>query len=461
MEELFRKFYKTIEENGLILPKENILAGISGGIDSVVLLDLLVKLKEVFDYNLYVAHLNHGVRGIDADRDEAFVEELSKKYNLQFFSKKVDMNRYAKENKISSEEAGRILRYGFFREVLSTLGSGKIAVAHNKNDQAETIMHRIIRGSGIDGLIGMKFKSQDIIRPILNIKRSEIYEYLILNDLDYVEDYTNAKTMYQRNKIRLELFPYIEENFNPNIVDSLYRLSKNAQADAEALDEIAEKKFKLLMKKKDNNSIIIQGSILNEETPAIRNRIIRKAIFYLCDDIVDIDQKHIEMVSDLLKSNTTGKSIDIGKSIKAKISYGNLHLQLEKPESLAFEPRELSLGENLVEELNLKLNIEIVDLSDINYNLSNTKYFDYDKIKEPIIIRTRKNGDVFYPLGLNGKKKIKKYFIDKKVPSEERDKIPLICDDNNIIWVVGYDISDIFKITNKTQRVLKMQYKKF
>ncbi|MDF5361760.1 tRNA lysidine(34) synthetase TilS, partial [Vibrio parahaemolyticus] len=162
------------------------------------------------------------------------------------------------------------------------------------------------------------------------------------------------------------------------------------------------------MKKKDNNSIIIQGSILNEETPAIRNRIIRKAIFYLCDDIVDIDQKHIEMVSDLLKSNTTGKSIDIGKSIKAKISYGNLHLQLEKPESLAFEPRELSLGENLVEELNLKLNIEIVDLSDINYNLSNTKYFDYDKIKEPIIIRTRKNGDVFYPLGLNGKKKIKK-----------------------------------------------------
>jgi tRNA(Ile)-lysidine synthase len=150
MEELFRKFYKTIEENGLILPKENILAGISGGIDSVVLLDLLVKLKEVFDYNLYVAHLNHGVRGIDADRDEAFVEELSKKYNLQFFSKKVDMNRYAKENKISSEEAGRILRYGFFREVLSTLGSGKIAVAHNKNDQAETIMHRIIRGSGID-----------------------------------------------------------------------------------------------------------------------------------------------------------------------------------------------------------------------------------------------------------------------------------------------------------------------
>ncbi|HPP31543.1 MAG TPA: tRNA lysidine(34) synthetase TilS [Soehngenia sp.] len=250
MYDIFDKFYENIIEYNLINKNDNIVAGISGGIDSVVLFDLLVRLMNIIDYNLYVAHVNHGVRGDEADRDERFVEKLSQRYNIPFYSRKVDMNGYAKEKKISSEEAGRILRYEFFRKILNDVGGGKIAVAHNKNDQAETVMLRIIRGTGIDGLRGMQFQTQDIIRPILNIKRNELEEYLTAHKLDHVEDYTNVETVYQRNKIRLELFPYIEENFNPNIVDSLYRLSKNAQIDSDALDIIAEKKYNLLVKKK-------------------------------------------------------------------------------------------------------------------------------------------------------------------------------------------------------------------
>lgn len=461
MDDIFDKFYKNVTEYNLIKPKDNIVAGISGGIDSVVLLDLLARLRDLFDYNLYVAHVNHGVRGIEADRDEKFVERLSNKYSVPFYSTKVDMNGFAKEKKISSEEAGRILRYGFFRKILNEVGGGKIAVAHNKNDQAETVMLRIIRGTGIDGLKGMQFKAQDIIRPILNIKRNELNEYLMSYGLDHVEDYTNVETIYQRNRVRLELFPYIEENFNPNIVDSLYRLSKNAQIDSDALDEIAEKKYNLLVKKTDNNSIIIEGVLLNKELPAIKNRIIRKAIFCLCDDIVDIEQKHVELIIELLENNKTGKSIDIAKGIIARISYGNLYLELEKPREIVFEPKKLTMGENIIEELRLKLTIEEIDKKDIKFNNLNTKYFDYDKIEWPIILRTRKEGDVFYPLGLGGKKTVKKYFIDKKIPQEERGKIPLVCDINNIMWIIGYDISDIFKITNKTQRVLKMRYQKY
>jgi tRNA(Ile)-lysidine synthase len=279
--------------------------------------------------------------------------------------------------------------------------------------------------------------------------------------LDHVEDYTNVETIYQRNRVRLELFPYIEENFNPNIVDSLYRLSKNAQIDSDALDEIAEKKYNLLVKKTDNNSIIIEGVLLNKELRAIKNRIIRKAIFCLCDDIVDIEQKHVELIIELLENNKTGKSIDIAKGIIARISYGNLYLELEKPREIVFEPKKLTMGENIIEELRLKLTIEEIDKKDIKFNNLNTKYFDYDKIEWPIILRTRKEGDVFYPLGLGGKKTVKKYFIDKKIPQEERGKIPLVCDINNIMWIIGYDISDIFKITNKTQRVLKMRYQKY
>jgi len=462
MYDIFDKFYENIIEYNLINKNDNIVAGISGGIDSVVLFDLLVRLMNIIDYNLYVAHVNHGVRGDEADRDERFVEKLSQRYNIPFYSRKVDMNGYAKEKKISSEEAGRILRYEFFRKILNDVGGGKIAVAHNKNDQAETVMLRIIRGTGIDGLRGMQFQTQDIIRPILNIKRNELEEYLTAHKLDHVEDYTNVETVYQRNKIRLELFPYIEENFNPNIVDSLYRLSKNAQIDSDALDIIAEKKYNLLVKKKDNNSIIIEGALLNKELPAIKNRIIRKAIFCLCNDIIDIEKKHIELVTDLLEKNMTGKSLNITKGIVARISYGNLYLELSnQPIKTVFKPKELSIGENIAEELGLKLMIEEIDLKDVKYNLTNTKYFDYDKIEWPIILRTRRENDIFYPLGLGGKKKLKKYFIDKKIPQEERDRIPLVCDSNNIIWIIGYDISDIFKITNKTQRVLKMQYQKY
>ena len=462
MYDLFDKFYENVIKYNLIKPKENIVAGISGGIDSVVLFDLLVRLTDVMDYSLYVAHINHGVRGNEADRDEQFVEKLSQKYNIPFYSTKVDMNGYAREKKISSEEAGRILRYGFFRKILNDIGGGKIAVAHNKNDQAETVMLRIIRGTGIDGLMGMQFSTQDIIRPILNMKRNELEEYLIAHGLDHVEDYTNVETIYQRNKIRLELFPYIEDNFNPNIVDSLYRLSKNAQIDSDALDEIAEKKYNLLVKKIDNNSIIIEGASLNKEVLAIKNRIIRKAIFCLCDDIIDIEQKHIELVADLLGKNMTGKSLNIAKGIVARISYGDLHLELaDKQKETALKEKELSIGKNIIEELRLELMIEEIDQKDIKYNLINTKYFDYDKIEWPIILRTRRESDIFYPLGLGGKKKLKKYFIDKKIPQEQRDNIPLVCDSNNILWIIGYDISDIFKITNRTQRVLKMQYQKY
>lgn len=462
MQDLFDKFYENVIKYNLINPKENIVAGISGGIDSVVLFDLLVRLTNFIDYNLYVAHINHGVRGDEADRDEKFVEKLSQKYNIPFYSTKVDMNGYAREKKISSEEAGRILRYGFFRGKLNDIGGGKIAVAHNKNDQAETIMLRILRGTGIDGLRGMQFLSQDIIRPMLNISRNEIEEYLITYSLDHVEDYTNVETIYQRNKIRLELFPYIEDNFNPNIVDSLYRLSKNAQIDSDALDEIAEKKYNLLVKKADNNSIIIEGTLLNKEIPAIKSRIIRKAIFCLCDDIIDIEQKHIELVTELLEKNMTGKSLNIAKGIIARVSYGNLHIELaHKQKEAVVKEKELLLGKNIIDELRLELMIEEIDLKDINFNSINTKYFDYDKIEWPIILRTRKESDIFYPLGLGGKKKLKKYFIDKKIPQEERDRTPLVCDSNNIMWIIGYDISDIFKITNTTQRVLKMQYQKY
>ena len=196
-----------IMENNLIEKNENIVVAVSGGADSMALLYALIEIRSVLDFNIIIAHVNHGVRGEDADSDQEFVRQKSIEMELPFYTINVDMNAYAKEQKISSEEAGRLLRYNFFREIIKEKGSGKIAVAHNKNDQAETLLLRIMRGTGIDGLKGMDFISGDIIRPLLNISRDEIEKYIENNKIDTVLDKTNLLPIYNRNKVRLELLP--------------------------------------------------------------------------------------------------------------------------------------------------------------------------------------------------------------------------------------------------------------
>ena len=187
-----------------------------------------MDIREIIDFNIYIAHLNHGVRGKEALEDQLFVEQLAKKLGLTCYSKTVNMDEYAKKTGLSSEEAGRKLRYDFFREILDKIGGGKIAVAHNKNDQAETLIMRFFRGTGIDGLKGMEYISDDIIRPILGIEREEIERYLKKKNIETRIDKTNLEPIYNRNKIRLELIPYIEENFNSNIIDTLWRTSRIA-----------------------------------------------------------------------------------------------------------------------------------------------------------------------------------------------------------------------------------------
>ena len=205
--------------------KEKLLLAVSGGPDSMAMLFAMKNLSETMGFKLFIAHVNHGVRGELALRDQVFVEKTAKELNIPYYTKNVDMVAYGKELGISSEDAGRLLRYGFFREVLSNLGGGYICVAHNKNDQAETVLLRILRGTGVEGLKAMELISGDIIRPLINVERTEIEDYIRDNKIETMLDHTNLQAIYSRNKVRLELIPYIQENFNPNIIDSLCRLS--------------------------------------------------------------------------------------------------------------------------------------------------------------------------------------------------------------------------------------------
>lgn len=458
------KVLDTVYKYNIIKENDNIVLGLSGGPDSMALLYILLATRKIIPFNLVLAHVNHGVRGDDAVKDEMFVKDISNRLNLAYFSTRVDMVAVAKEEGISAEEAGRKLRYGFFREIIKKLGSGKIAVAHNKNDQAETLIMRIMRGTGIDGLKGMEFQTGDIIRPILNIGRLEIEKYIEDNNIPTVLDKTNLEPIYTRNKVRLELIPYIEKNFNPNIIDTLFRLSENATLDTKFLDELTVKKYDFLLKKRDKYSIVLNGDNFVKEDIAIQRRIVRKTILDLLQTLQGIEEIHVSSVVELFNEKNTGKRIDLPGAIIARVSYENLII--EKTISKQIDPsnafeQDLKIGNNVLKEHGLEIYLEILDKEDMDFKgiPGNIKYFDYNKIVDYISIRTRKNGDKFNPLGMKGRKKLKDYFIDEKVPRELRGETLLLVDRENIIWVIGYRTSELYKINHDTRKVLRLEIK--
>lgn len=454
---------KIVEEHGLIQQGDNIVLGLSGGPDSMALLYVLLDIKEVIDFNIYIAHVNHGVRGKAALKDQIFVEQLANKLELPCYSKTVNMDEYAKRTGLSSEEAGRELRYGFFREILDKIGGGKIAVAHNKNDQAETLLMRFFRGTGIDGLRGMDYKNGDIIRPILGVERKDIEKYLQERNIETRLDKTNLEPIYNRNKIRLELIPYIEENFNPNIIETLWRTSRVSSIDSDFLEEYAQKSYNRMVKKKLKDSIILDGEKFIKEHQSIQSRIIRICILNINGNLQGVTEKHISDTLKLFLERGTGKSIDLINDIVAKTSYDEFIIEKRhKIRTKDFLYRLGFEGTTYVKDVDLSFNVKVLPAVDIEMDKNERfiKYFDYDKIKGDLYIRNRRVGDRFVPFGMKGSKKVKDYFIDEKIPKDERDRIPILTDDENILWIVGYRSSELYKITPNTQRVLVVSLNK-
>jgi len=449
-----------IRKYKLINHQDNIVVGVSGGPDSMALLYALLYAREYIDFNILIAHVNHGLRGDEALRDEVFVKNTADKLKLPFFSTQVDMVEYAAKHGISEEEAGRELRYGFFREILKTYKGGKIAVAHNMNDQAETLLMRIIRGTGIDGLCGMYFSNEDIIRPLLNIRREEIEEYIRAKGIETVLDRTNLIPIYTRNKIRLELIPYLEENFNPNLMEALWRLSQTSQVDKDFLNRYTLGKYAEACISEDKEAIIIDRDKFKDLDPSIQQRMIILAVTRLMGVFQGFGELHISRVNELFLSGETGKLIQLPKDLVARVDYNRL--VIEKASKKAIKPYvyELEIGYNYFSDLGFALNLRLLDQAETfkEKNIDNIKYFDYDKIKGKLLLRNRRSGDRFVPLGMRGSKKLKDFFIDLKISRDERDRIPLILDDENIIWVVGYRISDLYKITKKTKKILAIEF---
>lgn len=463
-----KKVIDFIKENSMIKSGDKVLVALSGGPDSVCLLHILSELKELLHIEVYAAHVNHCLRGESALKDEAYVEELCKNLNIKCFVKRVDINKISEEKNISTEMAGREERYKFFEELKNEYSLDKIAIAHNANDQAETLIMRALRGTGIEGLVGIKPVRDGIfIRPILILRRKEIEEYCEINNLTPRIDETNLEEIYSRNKIRLKAIPFIEENFNPDIVNTLNRLAYSCSKDVEFIQEEVEKRFTKLCIK-ENNSILIKEEAFNAKE-ALLTRIIKKALFEVSSKHNNFELKHIQDII-ALKDKGTGKQINITNGVIALNEYGDIRIKLVDSKKVK-DNKVLNL-ENIKDELDKNQKVVIEDDILGNYELivedlkkgekfskdRFIKSFDYDKISN-IDIRFRQNGDKIIPLGMKSSKKLKDIFINNKIPKEERDFIPLVLFNNEIAWIVGSNVSETFKVTNKTKKVIKITFK--
>ena len=444
------RILKSIENHKLIDNGDTIIVGASGGPDSQFMIYMLNSLKSQIDFEIILAHLNHLHRK-ESRNDEDLVRKTAEELNLKFFTRARSMDDYAKKLKVSSEDAGRRLRYEFFNDLAKEYKNPKIAVAHNKDDQAETVLMRIIRGTGLDGLKAMDYKSGNIIRPILDIKKSEIIAYLDFKKIPYAIDHTNFENDYTRNKIRLDIIPKLEE-INPRVVDQIYSLSELAKDDLEVLDGVIGDKFAELSDiKKDK--IIFDKAKFDKANPAILRRIIRKGIETLNGEIKDISRENIDEFL-TIRDLGTGKKI-IKDRLRLRKSYDSYILEIKKTKD-KFEEEIYLEDVDLINFDGLYIKTSIINSK--KYEKSkNIGYFDYDKLTFPLKVRTRKNGDRFTPLGHRSEKKLKDFFMDQKVDREKRDEIPLIISNEKIIWLTGLRISDDFKVTESTKRILKIE----
>jgi len=432
---MFFKVKKFIYEENLINENETVILGLSGGADSATLFDIFKKLSAEINFKIIAVHINHNLRDAESLRDENFVRQLCERSNITLEVFSVDLKKYASKNKMSTEEAGRFYRYECFKKIFDLHNGDKIATAHNKNDQAETLLMRIFRGTGAKGLGGINPQTGNIIRPLLYCERTEILNYCTENNLEYVEDSTNSESVYTRNKIRLELLPHIEENFNQNIIENLSNLADLLREEDNYFENKMHKLFQEIVVIK-NKMMYIDIVMLENLDIVLMKRLLRFAIHKFSGSIKDISHRNIADILNLIK-NRTGKTLNLPSKLTAQIEYGNLIFYFEHDLQDSEFSYLLEMDKvQYIKELNQYISIGFKKLDfDSNKCLNLcTKIYSYDTIKSGVHLRTRKPRDIIKLK--TGTKKIKDVFIDDKIPKNQRNNIPLLADGDNIIWIM-------------------------
>lgn len=452
-----QKVINTIKIYSMVSPGDGILIALSGGADSVCLTIILDKLRDIFNLSLSAIYINHGLRPDETIKEEGFCKRLCGSLGINLYTHAVDVKGYAEEKGMGLQESARELRYQVLYDYARMMDAQRIAVGHNADDQVETILMRLIRGTGRKGLSGIPPVRGKVIRPLIEIERREIEEFLNqqMPPVEFMIDSSNLKTDYLRNWLRLKIIPELKSK-NPNLIMTMSRSSLIISEEDAYLDTIVSKTMLRLVSKRDDESIELFLLPLECLERPIMRRVLIKAI----GEIVHfrgIDFVHIEEIIRLIKDGKSGDMVMLPKGLRVIKGYSTLLLSIKG--RVEVQPRLLDAPQELhLNEINTIIKTRVSTVMDNDADGRTKAVFDLDRLRLPLRVRKRREGDYFCPAGMSGKrKKLQDFFVDEKVAREERDSIPIIVSDNDIIWVTGYRMDERFKADAKTERFLVIE----
>ena len=471
-ESMFDKVCEYIKANYLLEYGDKVVIGLSGGADSVCLLHMLCAIKDRYNLTLYAVHINHGIRGSEAAGDAGFCEELAKKYGIMYRCAEYNIPVLAKEWKVTEEEAGRNVRYKEFDDEVRRVGADKIAVAHHLNDQAETILFRMCRGTGIRGMTGIPCTRDNIIRPLLCLTKSQITGYLVQNNIAYREDSTNSCIEYDRNRIRGNVIPELER-INSMAVPHIGELAKQLDDIYSWFDDNINDYFEKNVVKSDN-AISVSADFMQSIHGVAAREIIRRMIESMTGSLKDIEKRHIDMIYALADTDS-GKSVNLPYNLMACNEYGIIRIGLfttdDNGNNMSGETMECieDTGEKCIwtnvylpdsKKLcsSVTINGVVTNCPKMAYNIPKnncTKWFDYDRISSKIIIRKSMAQD-YICIGDKKNKKLTRYMIDCKIPRRYRNNILVMAEGNRVLWVIGGRSSMDCYVTDYTDHILQV-----
>ena len=445
----------SILKYNMIRPKEQIIVAVSGGPDSICLMDVLAGLSKEMDFSLVIAHYEHGLRPREDGYETDLVKEYARSYNLPFETERaMDLNPAAP----SLEEKARKLRYDFFERIRLKYNAHKIAMGHNLNDQAETVLMRILRGSGMTGLSGIPPVRDNIfIRPLIEVMREDIIDYLESRNLKYALDSSNLDTRFIRNRIRLELLPQMME-FQPMVIPVLGKLAENLRDENRFFEHNTEKWTDEKLEQLESGDYSIDIHLLKDLPQAFIRRIIRNIVKRRFNSLYGISSEHVQAVIDLIVNTKPNIPVDLPGNLIVRKEYNRLIFSSQSPNPESFAYEIWKNGKIYIKEVDKALVIEETDNKQ-NVSLANdanTAFLDKDLLPYPLYVRDFRPGDRFTPFGMKGHKKVKDFFIDLKVPPVIRKQTPILLKDDKIVWICGYRIDERFKVTEQTKRILKV-----
>ncbi len=450
-----KKALETIRKYRMVTEGEKIIVAVSGGPDSVCLLNVLYRLKEILKITIVVAHLNHGLRPKEDGIETEFVSKIAEGLNCPFFIDKA--HNLAGSTGASIEERAREARYEFLERVLREYDGQKVALGHNMNDQAETMLINLLRGAGPKGLSGIApVRDNRFIRPLIYITGQEIHNYLEEKGIFFVTDSSNLDRRYLRNRIRLDLLPQLLR-YQPRLFQHLSESASLLRQQSKFIEEEAQRCLHQATLDAGDHFLEISFSALDDLDSCIKNEIIRQAIKKLKGNLRRINNQHIKSILDLARKKRPQMQIHLPEALVAKKRYDRLVFTMKPIEAKDFSYYINGPGCIVIPEIGNTLNLEEIPnrIASFSSIPPEHAYLDLEDIHWPLRIRNFRHGDRYMPLGLGGFKKVKNAFIDKKIPLEERKRIPVLAHDDHIIWVWGIGIDERCKIKPDTKRILR------